>query len=73
MLFETMMSFIGFGVNEPTPTWGNMLTGANSSIVLRYQWWRWIFPAAALVTVAVSINLIGDGLREATDPRARGR
>jgi peptide/nickel transport system permease protein len=73
MLTETALSFIGFGVSELTPTWGNMLFGSNSSIVLRYQWWRWLFPAIALVTVAISINLIGDGLREATDPRAQGR
>jgi len=73
MLTETGLSFIGFGITEPTPTWGNMLTGANNSIVLREQWWRWVFPATALVTTAISINLIGDGLREATDPRARGR
>jgi len=73
MLTETALSFIGFGVSEPTPTWGNMLTGSNNSIVLRDQWWRWIFPAVSLVTVAISINLIGDGLREATDPRSQGR
>jgi peptide/nickel transport system permease protein len=73
MLTETALSFIGFGVSEPTPTWGNMLTGSNSSTVLRDQWWRWLFPAIALVTVAISINLIGDGLREATDPRSQGR
>jgi len=73
MLLETTLSFIGFGVNEPTPTWGNMLTGSNNSIVLRDQWWRWVFPAISLVTVAISINLVGDGLREATDPKAQGR
>jgi len=73
MLTETGLSFIGFGITEPTPTWGNMLTGANNSIVLREQWWRWVFPAIALVTTALSINLIGDGLREATDPKSRGR
>jgi len=73
MLTETTLSFIGFGVREPTPTWGNMLAGSNNSIVLRDQWWRWLFPAISLVTVAISINLIGDGLREATDPRSQGR
>jgi len=73
MLTETALSFIGFGVNEPTPTWGNMIAGSNNSIVLRDQWWRWLFPAISLVTVSISINLIGDGLREATDPKAQGR
>ena len=73
MLTETTLSFIGFGVSEPTPTWGNMLSGSNNSIVLRDQWWRWLFPAISLVTVAISINLVGDGLREATDPKSQGR
>jgi len=73
MLTETGLAFIGFGVAEPTPTWGNMLAGSNNSVVLREQWWRWVFPAISLVTVAISINLVGDGLREATDPRSQGR
>lgn len=72
MLTESALSYIGFGINEPTPTWGNMITGI-SSTVLRDHWWRWLFPAISLVTVALSINLIGDGLREATDPRSQGR
>jgi len=73
VLIETTLSFIGFGINEPTPTWGNMLTGANNSVVLRQQWWRWVFPAIALVTTTLSINILGDGLREAMDPKTRGR
>ena len=72
MLTESALSFIGFGIQEPTPTWGNMLTGIGS-MALRVHWWRWVFPAIALVTVAISINLVGDGLREATDPRTQGR
>jgi len=73
MLTESTLSFLGFGVAEPRPTWGNMLMGAQSTIVLREQWWRWIFPAASLLVAAMSINLIGDGLREAADPRTQGR
>ena len=73
MLTESGLSFVGFGIMEPLASWGNMLTGANSSTVLRDQWWRWVFPALALVTTTLSINLIGDGLREAIDPRSRGR
>ncbi|MCL2574858.1 MAG: ABC transporter permease subunit [Defluviitaleaceae bacterium] len=73
MLTESTLSFLGFGITPPTPTWGNMLNAAQHSIVLRVEWWRWVAPAAALVTVVISINLIGDGLREAFDPRARGR
>jgi len=73
MLIESTLSFVGFGITPPTPTWGNMLNAAQDTIVLRNQWWRWVFPAAALVTTVLCINLIGDGLREAFDPRARGR
>jgi len=73
MLIEGTLSFIGFGVSEPVPTWGNMIQGATNSVVLRDHWWRWVFPAISLVTVALSINLVGDGLREATDPKAQGR
>jgi peptide/nickel transport system permease protein len=73
MLTESGLSFIGFGVAEPIPTWGNMLTGSNDSVIMRIYWWRWVFPAITLVTAVLSINLIGDGLREAIDPRSRGR
>ena len=73
MLTESTLSFIGFGVNEPYPTWGNMLNGANSSTVIRQHWWRWAFPGATLFAAALSINIIGDGLREAIDPKAQGR
>lgn len=74
MLTETTLSFLGFGVSPTFPTWGNMLNAAGANtIMLRDQWWGWVFPAVALVTVALSINLIGDGLREATDPKSQGR
>jgi len=69
MLTESGLSFIGFGVTEPTPTWGNMLSAATQSTVIRDFWWRWVFPAIAITLAAVSINLIGDGLREAIDPK----
>lgn len=70
MLTESSLSFLGFGVIEPSPTWGNMLTGAQSSIVIRVYWWRWVFPALALSLATISINLIGDGLRYAMDPKS---
>lgn len=69
MLTESSLSFLGFGVTEPSPTWGNMLTGSQSSTVIGTYWWRWIFAAAALSLVTISINLIGDGLRGAIDPK----
>lgn len=73
MLTESGLSFLGFGVVEPNPTWGNMLSGALSSTVIANYWWRWVFPAIALSLSTISINLMGDGLREATDPRLRER
>lgn len=73
MLIESSLSFLGFGVIEPSPTWGNMLTGSQSSTVIGTYWWRWVFPAAALSLATVSINLIGDGLRDAIDPRSNER
>lgn len=73
MLTEGALSFLGFGVAEPSPTWGNMLTGAQSSQVLGASWWRWVFPSLAICLTTVSINLIGDGLRDAADPRSSDR
>ncbi|HEX3076621.1 MAG TPA: ABC transporter permease subunit [Lachnospiraceae bacterium] len=73
MLTESGLSFLGFGVKEPSPTWGNMLNGCQSSTVILQYWWRWVFPSIALGLATVSINLIGDGLRDAIDPKANER
>lgn len=70
MLTESTLSFLGFGVNEPNPTWGNMLTSAQDSKIISTYWWQWVFPALALSLATISINSIGDGLRDATDPHA---
>ncbi len=73
MLTESTLSFIGFGVVEPNPTWGNMLKGAQDSQVITDFWWRWVFPAIALSLSTISINLIGEGLRQAIDPHSNER
>ncbi|WP_455716135.1 ABC transporter permease subunit [Anaerosporobacter sp.] len=73
MLTESGLSFLGFGVNEPRPTWGNMLNGSQSSKIILEYWWRWVFPSIALGLATISINLIGDGLRDAVDPKANER
>lgn len=73
MLTESGLSFLGFGVREPRPTWGNMLNGCQSSTVILQYWWRWVFPSVALGLSTISINLIGDGLRDAVDPKANER
>lgn len=73
LLTESSLSFLGFGVVEPNPTWGNMLTGSQASTVIVNFWWRWVFPALALSLATISINLIGDGLRDAIDPKSNER
>lgn len=73
LLTESGLSFLGFGVQEPTPSWGNMLSAAQSSEVLNVYWWRWVFPALAVFLVSFSVNLIGDAIRDAIDPRANER
>ncbi|MBR4896463.1 MAG: ABC transporter permease, partial [Clostridia bacterium] len=73
MLTESSLSYLGFGVPLPTPTWGNMLTGANNSIIIQNYWWNWVFVGAIFGLACICINLIGDGLRDALDPKANGR
>ncbi len=73
MLTESSLSYLGFGVQAPQPTWGNMLYGANNSIVIQNYWWRWVFPSIALSICVITINLIGLGLNDAIDPKSQGR
>lgn len=73
MLTESSLSFIGFGVTEPNPTWGNMLTGSQNAKVIEDYWWRWVFPAITLGICTISINCVGDGLRDAVDPKSNER
>ena len=73
MLTESTLSFLGFGVKLPRPTWGNMLNGCVSSVVIQNYWWRWVFPAIMLSICVICINMIGDGLRDAIDPKSNER
>lgn len=73
MLTESSLSFLGFGVKLPRPTWGNMLNGCVNSIVIQNYWWRWVFPAIMLSICVICINLVGDGLRDAIDPKSNER
>ncbi|MFS8501366.1 MAG: ABC transporter permease subunit [Caldicoprobacter sp.] len=73
MLIEATLSFLGFGVPAPYPTWGNMLYGSNNSTVIQNYWWRWVFPSIILGICVICINVIGDGLRDAIDPRTQER
>ncbi len=70
MLTESSLSYLGFGVQQPQPTWGNMLNGANNSLVIQNYWWQWVFPAIFLSVATISINIIGDALRDVLDPKS---
>lgn len=70
MLTESSLSYLGFGVQLPRPTWGNMLDGCRDSIVIQNYWWRWLFPALFLSLAVICINLIGDTLRDVLDPKS---
>jgi peptide/nickel transport system permease protein len=66
---EAYISFLGLGVRPPTATWGNMLEGAYNYIEEAY--WLWLFPGLLIVLIVLSINFLGDGLRDALDPHSR--
>ena len=70
LLTESSLSYLGFGVQQPQPTWGNMLDGANNSIIIQNYWWQWVFPAIFLSIATISINIIGDTLRDVMDPKS---
>ncbi len=70
MLTESSLSYLGFGVKLPRPTWGNMLDGCRSSLVIQNYWWRWVFPALFLAVTVICINIIGDTLRDILDPKS---
>jgi peptide/nickel transport system permease protein len=71
ILLEAGLSFLGIGVPPPTPSWGNMLNQARSLEVLEQLPWAWVPPGIATIVAVTSINFIGDGLRDALDPRMR--
>jgi len=70
ILLEAGLSFLGLGIAPPEASWGNMLNAARSTVVLEQYVWQWMFPGAALVLAVLSMNFIGDGLRDAFDPRS---
>jgi oligopeptide transport system permease protein len=68
--YEAFLSFIGLGVKPPLPSWGSMI--AEGAQVIQTYPYQAIFPAIALALVMFSFNFLGDGLRDALDPRMRG-
>jgi peptide/nickel transport system permease protein len=73
ILLEAGLSFLGLGVQIPTPSWGNMLTEAQTLSVLDSMPWLWIPPGVMIALAVLSINFMGDGLRDALDPRSVSR
>jgi peptide/nickel transport system permease protein len=67
IILEAALSFLGFGVRPPIPTWGGM-AAAGARIAVRGFWWELVFSAGALISTVLAINFIGDGLRDALDP-----
>ena len=69
IILEATLSFLGAGIPPPTPTWGQMVAGGRD--YLEIAWWMSIFPGLAIAVVVLSFNLLGDWLRDHTDPRLR--
>lgn len=68
ILTESALSFLGLGVQPPVASWGNMLADARSITVLQTQPWLWLPPGAAIFVTVLSVNFLGDGLRDAINP-----
>lgn len=71
ILLEAGMSFLGVGVQPPTPSWGNMLNVARNISVLEGAPWQWMPAGVAIVLTVLAVNFIGDGTRDALDPRMK--
>jgi peptide/nickel transport system permease protein len=69
ILFEAALSFLGVGVDPSTPSWGRMLSDAGSGSLFTAAWWMLFFPGVFLFLTTLAFNLVGDGLRDALDPR----
>lgn len=69
ILTESALSFLGIGVQPPTPSWGNILTAGKDNIDI--AWWLSLFPGLAILITVVGYNLLGEGIRDASDPRLK--
>ena len=72
ILFEAALSFLGVGIPPETPSWGRMISEASRGQLYTVAWWMLFFPGMALVLTTLAFNLVGDGLRDALDPRTQG-
>jgi peptide/nickel transport system permease protein len=73
ILLEAALSFLGLGVRPPDPSLGGMITGAQSPEVLLSVPWLWIPPGVGIALIVLAVNFVGDGLRDALDPRSTSR
>ncbi len=70
ILVESALSFLGLGVQPPTPSWGSLLSSGKDNIEI--AWWLSVFPGLAILITVLGYNLLGEGIRDALDPRQRG-
>jgi len=71
ILTETAMSFLGLGVAPPTPSWGNLIQEARDLMTLTTKWWYWMPPGMMIFLSVMCFNILGDGLRDAVDPKMK--
>jgi peptide/nickel transport system permease protein len=71
ILLESTLSFLGFGIQPPTASWGNMLNRAWEQMRASGAWWIGFFPGLMIALTVLSFNFVGDGLRDALDPRSK--
>lgn len=69
ILTESALSFLGLGVQPPTPSWGNILTAGKDNI--EFAWWLSLFPGIAILITVLGYNLLGEGIRDSIDPRLK--
>lgn len=71
ILTETSLSFLGLGVSPPIPTWGNMIQEARNMLIIQNKWWYWIPPGVCIFISVMCFNILGDGMRDAIDPKMK--
>ena len=73
ILYESFLSYLGLGIQPPMASWGSLIAeGARQLNPIRIYWWLLVFPCAMLISTLLALNFLGDGLRDAYDPRGRG-
>ena len=71
ILTESSLSFLGAGIKAPQASWGNMINAAQNATVLATQPWIWLPPGIVMFLTIICINLVGEGLRDALDPKMK--